>query len=96
MSWFGLVINCFMYGWIGRYLQTVLNKYIHTILWMPFLYVTTAQVWIDFQVSGSPGVYMQTNFWYWISVFLLLSIVVKVSITPSKRHQISTNKSFGG
>ena len=88
MSWTGLIIVCYIYGWLGRYLQTIIYKHMDRISWMPFIYGATAQVWVDFLVSGSPEVYMQTNIWYVTSIVLLLSIVVKVSINPHSRiHQ---------
>lgn len=51
MWWPGLIILCFTYGWIGRYLQTVIRKHIHDIFWMPFVYILVAQMWVDFMNS---------------------------------------------
>lgn len=90
MSWGGIFIICFAYGWIARYLQTVIYAHFCQIPWMSFLYYATAQVWVDFQPSGSPGVYMQNNIWYLISFFFLFLFAVKISISsqPHYRRQI--------
>lgn len=85
MSWLGLVIVCFIYGWVGRYLQTIFNSYMYSINWMPFLYVLTAQVWIDFQPSGDPQIFIQSYFWYLISIILLLLLGIKVSFISSSK-----------
>ncbi|MBR8839660.1 MAG: oligosaccharide repeat unit polymerase [Stigonema ocellatum SAG 48.90 = DSM 106950] len=91
MSWVGLIIVCFGFGWLGRYLQTILSNHMHQIIWMPGLYIATAQVWVDFQVSGSPGTYMQTNFWYLVSIALLISFVIKFSVSPRNNHSEREN-----
>ncbi len=92
MSWPGLFIACFSYGWIGRYLQTILNNHISTILWMPYLYVATSQVWADFQVSGDPAMYLTINFWFLIPFCLLIFPVNKISF--DRHHQISQKQSY--
>ena len=80
LSWPGLVIVCFVYGWIGRYLQTILYKHIHDIFWMPFFYVLTAITWLDFQAAGDPALFLTANFWFLASSLLLLGMAVKFSL----------------
>ncbi|MBA3920872.1 MAG: hypothetical protein H0X31_03810, partial [Nostocaceae cyanobacterium] len=93
MSWPGLFIACFTYGWIGRYLQTILDNHIHNILWMPYIYVATSQVWADFQVSGDPAIYLTINFWFLIPFCLLIFPLSKISFDRN-HHKISRKKSY--
>ena len=84
MWWPGLIVFCFTYGWIGRYLQTILSNHIHSIFWMPFVYVVVAQMWMDF-LGSDPETFLQAYFCYLIAVFLLFLIASKISIgRPSK------------
>lgn len=83
-SWFGLIIVCFIYGWIGRYLQTALNKHIDNISWVAFIYILTALQWIDFIPSGDPTLSLKGGLSYLISMILLLSSCSKLSISSPK------------
>ncbi|AOY81705.1 hypothetical protein BJP36_19115 [Moorena producens JHB] len=78
MSWIGLIIISLSFGWIGRYLQTIFNNQLHTIYWMPFVYILTAVTWIDFITFGDPEAYLIANFWFFAAMGLLLSFVSKV------------------
>lgn len=77
MSWPGLLIVCFTYGWIGRCLQSIFEKHIYEIFWMPFLYIVTAQMWMDF-LGSDPETFLQVYFCYLTACFLLLPIASKV------------------
>lgn len=77
--WPGLIVVCFLYGWIGRYLQTILNKHIHEVFWMPFIYVVIAQMWMDF-VPSDPETFLQGYFSFLIAIFFLFAIASKFFI----------------
>ncbi|MFB2918981.1 O-antigen polymerase [Aerosakkonema funiforme] len=91
MSWFGLIIFCFLYGWFGRYLQSILLRYIRDIYWMPFFYVLTLQVWTDYTPTGDPRLYLINYFWFLLSSTLLLLGIGKISLTKLPKE--SANKS---
>ncbi len=93
MSWSGLFITCFSYGWIGRYLQTILDNHINNILWIPYIYVATSQVWADFQVSGDPAIYLTINFWFLIPFCGLIFPLSKISINRNNQ-KISKNQNY--
>lgn len=80
MSWPGLIIFCLIFGWLGRYLQTIFNRHLHNISWMPFFYALTAKTWTDFCGSGEPQVFLISNFWYFISSILLVFLLSKISL----------------
>ena len=84
MWWPGLVIVCFTYGWIGRYLQTILEKQIHNIFWLPCIYVVVALIWMDF-MSSDPPTFVPNYFCYFTPVILLLFIGSKLSITRNSK-----------
>jgi hypothetical protein len=88
MSWSGLIIFCFIFGWLGRYLQTIFNRHLHSVYWMPFFYALTAKTWTDFCGSGEPQVFLISNFWYFISSVLLVFLLSKVSLA---RHHNQKN-----
>ncbi len=73
-SWSGLIIFSFVYGWIGRYLQNILQKYFDKIYWMPFIYIITAKVWSDLLIYGDPKTFLQTNFCFLILILILLFV----------------------
>ncbi len=78
--WPGLIIVCWAYGWIGRYLQTILEKRLHDIYWLPCLYVVTAQMWMD-SLSSDPETFLQAYFCYFTACFFLIFIGSKVTLT---------------
>lgn len=80
MSWLGLIIVCFVFGWVGCFLQTAMLKHINDIYWMPFLFVLTLQVWADYQPSGDPEVLLKAYFWYFTSTVILLFGLCKISV----------------
>jgi hypothetical protein len=80
MSWTGLAIVTYVYGWIGRFVQTVVSRHINDNYWTKYLYVLTAQVWVDYQQSGDPRVFLVANFWYLTSLSIFLLFFNKVSL----------------
>jgi hypothetical protein len=78
-SWIGVIIFSFSYGWVGRYLHTILERHLYKICWIPFVYAAIAQAWSDFLASGDPTIFFQANFWVLCSLFFLLIFAVKVS-----------------
>lgn len=87
MSWTGLMIFCCCFGWVGRYLQTICNRHLHTICWMPFFYAITARFWTDFCGSGDPQYFIKGYFCYLTSSFVLIFIVHKTSWLKHNKHQ---------
>lgn len=71
-SWPGLVIFSFAYGWIGRYLQTMMQSHLNDIYWMPFIYILTAKVWSDLLTYGDPQTFLQTDFCFLVVIGLLI------------------------
>lgn len=84
MWWPGLIIVSFTYGWLGRYLQTILYKHVHDKFWMPFLYAAVAQMWMDL-MSSDPETFFQSYFALLIAVLLLLAIGSKVSVVVNSK-----------
>lgn len=80
MSWPGLIIVGCLYGWIGRYLEIIIVKHLFKINWMAFLYPLIAIIWIDFQPSGDPRVFLTSNFSLLLSICILLFVINKTSI----------------
>ncbi|MBD2773235.1 hypothetical protein [Iningainema tapete] len=80
MSWPGMMINCIVYGWFGRYVQSILSNYLQKIFWMPFIYILIIQIWIDILLVGDPVLLIQINFWSLTSIGLLLLLTTKLSI----------------
>jgi hypothetical protein len=81
--WPGLMIVCWIYGWIGGYLQTVFNRHREDIFWMPFFYSIVSQNWVVIQ-SVDPESYFQSNFIFLVSTLALLTIGAKIHITSQK------------
>lgn len=84
MSWFGLVILCFVYGWIARYLQTILTNHLQKISWMGFIYAITIQVWVDFTFAGDFEVLLIGNLWFFLAIIPLIFLLCKVRICQQK------------
>lgn len=80
MSWAGIIIFCLLFGWLGRYLQTVLERHLKATYWMPFFYALTARFWTDYCGSGDPQYFIKGYFWYLTASFFLLFIVNKISL----------------
>lgn len=76
MSWPGLILICLIYGWIGGFLQTILNKYLNSIFWMPHFYTIVAQLWSNFMTSD-PETFLQSQFMILISCCFLFLIGCK-------------------
>jgi oligosaccharide repeat unit polymerase len=77
MSWSGLIIVCLVYGWVGGYLQCLLEKHLKDVFWMPFFYPLVAQIWVLAQ-SADPETFFQSNFILLISSLIMLSFGAKV------------------
>lgn len=90
LSWLGLIIVCFSYGWIGRYLQTLLYQHIWDTSWMPFVYVMTAQMWIDYFTAGDPRIFLFADFWALFGLFILFTIGSKISLVRYSHHSKNT------
>lgn len=88
LSWPGLIIVCYCYGWIGRYLQTILNINMYDNPWMTYFYALTMQVWVDYQQSGDPRVFLVANFWYIMSSVVLLILVNQNLLTPKRKSHV--------
>lgn len=80
MSWMGLILICLVYGWVGRYLQTILTIHLNKIIWMPFFYIFIGLIWLDLQIFGNPQEFFQTNFWALLSIIFLFIFASKISI----------------
>ncbi|BAZ25062.1 hypothetical protein NIES4073_59660 [Kalymmatonema gypsitolerans NIES-4073] len=93
LSWAGVIIVCLTYGWIGRYLQTIFKNNIHAVPWMPFIYVLTAKLWIDFQTAGDPRVFIMFNLWCLLSTLPFFFIASKISISKNKNKKRPVRKS---
>jgi MFS family permease len=93
MSWTGLITFCFAFGWLGRYLQTILTRYLDTICWVPLFYATTVIFWTSFCGSGDPQFFIKGYFCYLTSSFFLLFIVHKTSLSQSDNHKQVGRKS---
>lgn len=76
-SWTGIIIFSFSYGWLGRYLQTIMENHLNKIYWIPFVYVAIAQAWADFFASGDTTIFLHSNFWILFSVSCLLIFCTK-------------------
>lgn len=85
MSWPGLIVFSFVYGWFGRYLQSILVRHIHNIYWMPFLYVLTLQIWSDFCPNGDPQQYLVNNFWFFLSSIILVVLIGNIHLSPKSK-----------
>lgn len=83
MWWPGLFIVTFVYGWIGRYLQTVLMQHMKQIFWIPFIYTAVAQIWMDF-LSSDPETFVQGYFAYLTGIGILFILYSKVSLAQQK------------
>jgi oligosaccharide repeat unit polymerase len=81
LSWPGLIIVCYVYGWIGRYLETAICRHMSDATWMPFIYVICSKIWIDFFTAGDPRVFLFTDFWALIGNLTLFSVGSQVLIT---------------
>ncbi|MUG92017.1 hypothetical protein F7734_05900 [Scytonema sp. UIC 10036] len=93
MSWFGLILVCFIYGWIGRYLQNILLNNIFDICWVPFLYIVIAKIWLDYFTAGDPRVLIFPNLGLFFSMILLLSLASKITILQPQNHKKTGKKS---
>ena len=85
-SWAGVILFSFFYGWLGRFIQTVLQRHLYQIFWTPFVYVVIAQAWSDFLASGDPEIFLETNFWILTSLGFLLLFGMRISIARKNRE----------
>ncbi len=85
-SWAGVIIFSFIYGWLGRCIDNVLNRQIIIIYWMPFIYVAAGLVWADFIPYADPKIILHTHFWFFSSTLILLCIGTKISFVKVKYH----------
>lgn len=74
MSWMGLVIVSFCYGWLGRFLQTVLLKAQNNHAWVSFLYVTILGIWSEFINNGDPALVVKGNALFFLLILFVFSL----------------------
>jgi hypothetical protein len=77
--WPGLVIVCLTYGWFGGYLQSIMEKHIEDVFWMPYFYTAVAQIWAIMQ-TADPETFFQAQFILLVSSTLLILVGTKISI----------------
>lgn len=82
--WPGLVIVCFTYGWLGGYLQSVMEKHIQNVFWMPSFYTAVAQIWAIMQ-TADPETFLQSQFILLVSSTLLIGVGTHISFEKLKR-----------
>jgi hypothetical protein len=80
LSWPGLVFMCFLYGWIGRFVETLLIRYLNTILWIPMLYFITMKIWVEYAFTGDPRISLMANFWNIPPLLMLFLICARVEV----------------
>lgn len=73
MSWMGLVIICFCYGWLGCCLQTILSKDENNQPWISFLYVIIMNIWSHLITTGDPALVIRGNVVFLLSIFFIFS-----------------------
>jgi oligosaccharide repeat unit polymerase len=81
MSWMGLVMICLFYGWLGRYMQTVLSQDKNNHPWISFLYVIIMNMWSGLLSSGDPEIVVQGNTVFVLSIFFIFSFSPKKNYT---------------
>ncbi|MBF2017205.1 MAG: oligosaccharide repeat unit polymerase [Rivularia sp. T60_A2020_040] len=84
--WPGLIVVCFVYGWIGSFIETVCYNHLFQTYWMPFIYIMSAQIWIDFFTSGDPGIFLFADFGFLLSIFILLIFGSKIYFGKKNNH----------
>ena len=93
LSWPGVIIFSFSYGWLGRWLQTIFINHIKQIYWMPFIYVAGGLIWADFIPYADPKILLHTHFWFFISTLILFALATKISIQKNHYGEITRKKS---
>jgi hypothetical protein len=73
MSWMGLITVSFCYGWLGRFLQTVLIKAQNNHSWISFLYVTILGIWSEAINNGDPALVVRGNALFFLVVIFIFS-----------------------
>lgn len=96
LFWPGLVIVTYCYGWLGNFLQSVLSRHMHDNIWIAYIYALTAQVWVDYQQSGDPRVFVMANFWFLTCTSILLFVVNKTSFVRPKNGKNTGRKNYAG
>lgn len=92
LSWCGLIIVCFSYGWIGSYLEMIINRHIYDKPWMPFVYAIASQMWIDYYTSGDPQIFFFADFWSLAGMLILFGFGSKISLV--KYHNRSSKFTY--
>jgi sulfite exporter TauE/SafE len=83
LSWPGLIISCWVYGWAGGYLQTVFRRHLDAVFWMPFFYSIVSQNWVVMQ-SVDPESYFQSNFIFLVASFALLTLGARLYLVRDR------------
>ena len=94
LSWPGVIIFSFTYGWIGRWIQSIIKNHVEDIYWMYFLYANAALVWADFLAYADTKIILQTHFWFFSSSFILIAIATKISIVKNSGGKRKESKKF--
>ncbi|NEO11010.1 MULTISPECIES: O-antigen polymerase [unclassified Moorena] len=74
MSWMGLIMLCISYGWLGRYLQTILTKDKNYPPWVSFLYVVVMNVWSSLLSGGNPGGIIKGSAVFFLSIIFIFYV----------------------
>lgn len=82
--WPGLIIVCLSYGWLGGYLQSVMEKHIQDVFWMPYFYTAVAQMWAMIQ-TADPETFLQSQFILLLSTTILILVGTKISVLRNKK-----------
>lgn len=85
--WPGLILTCWIYGWIGGYLQMFFNRHREKIFWMPFFYSIVSQNWVISQ-STDPETFFQSNFIFLVSNFALLTFGAKFYLSQDSSEAV--------
>lgn len=83
LSWPGLIIVCYLYGWLGKYFQNIMYEHLKTSNWMPFIYVIFSKIWIDFFTAGDPRVFLFTDFWALLGNGVLFLFASNITVAKS-------------
>lgn len=60
--WPGLLVTCFVVGWVGKFVQELLIRNLKASGWVTLLFVLAGIAWARASVVGEPRVLLVTNF----------------------------------
>ena len=88
LSWPGLFIAGFFYGFIGRYLQTVILQNYKKTFWMPVAFVVTSWMWGYGMQGGEPRLFLQCYFMFFVVLIYFFFISSRISFALSANRRI--------